>query len=429
MLRSFRWIPVLALPLVAVLGACAEDLDTGETCPLLCPGQEIEIRDTVLTDIVALDTNLFGFPFQGSEDPLLLASSGDSLDVRPVVRFDTLQRLYARTGVDTLEPITDVDSVFLSVRLSAAGLPVPADWSIEAFDVFDSTLVDTLPLQLEPLFSPARRIGTYVGDTVFTDSLRIRIPIDTTFFRSMLGTPGHRFRVGLRVRSSATVMMRMEPSDGDDGPVLSYKIVSSDSTVPSPRNVPPTSFTPAQPSALAGDLRDFHVVVAAPSQASTDRLIVGGLPASRVYLALNVPQWLTDTVGVLRAELILTQEPSVGFLAGDSLRLDGHLIVARASVTSLVRAATLLSPANIFLPSQVLVPSDARTIRLNVNTLIRQWNTSNPARGDRTAILLRSGFEGGTPAAFRFYSSRAADPALRPRLRVSYTPGTVVGRP
>ena len=90
MSRPSRWFFLLALPLVAALGACTEDLQTGGTCPVLCPGQGIVIRDTVLEGTVVLDSNLVGFPFQGSEDPMVLAAWTDTLDIRVVARFDSL---------------------------------------------------------------------------------------------------------------------------------------------------------------------------------------------------------------------------------------------------------------------------------------------------------------------------------------------------
>jgi hypothetical protein len=70
---------VLALPLAAAVGACTEDLQTGDACPLLCPNQQVEVRDTIIDNIVVLDSSLVGFPFEGSEEPLLLAKLGDSL--------------------------------------------------------------------------------------------------------------------------------------------------------------------------------------------------------------------------------------------------------------------------------------------------------------------------------------------------------------
>lgn len=426
-LRAF-WL-VLALPLAAAIGACTEDLQTGETCPVLCPGQELEVKDTILDNVVELDTALIGFPFQGSEDPLLLAKRGDSLDVRVVVRFDTLQRLYARTGVDTLEPITDIDSAYVSIFLRASQVPTPAQWFIDIYNVYDSTLVDTLPEQLLPLFQPANLIGTYQGDTAFADTLRIRVPIDTAYLRNLLATPNQRLRVGFQVRAAQSVQFRMNSTEVNNGPTISYKIVSSDSTVPAVRNLAPTSFTPRTPTALAADLQDFQVIAAAPNHELGSTFTVGGLPGSRAYLRLNLPLWLTDSVGLLRAELLLTTSAIEGPSANDSLQLDAHLVLANQTVPSLFRAATLLSSAGVFAPSVRTVPSVGQTLRLNVNGFVRQWNTANTLRALPTAMILRSNSEGATAAAFRFFSTEAPTPNLRPRLRVSYTPATVLGRP
>lgn len=426
-LRAF-WL-LLALPLVAAVGACTEDLQTGETCPLLCPGQDLEVKDTILDNVVVLDSALIGFPLQGSEELLLMASRGDSLDVRPIVRFDTLQRLYAKTGEDTLQPITDVDSAYISIFLRATEIPTPTQWFIDIYNVFDSTLVDTLPAQLIPLFNPGNLIGTYQGDTAFTDTLRIRVPIDTTALRTLLGTPGQRLRVGFQVRAAQSVQFRMHATEAGSGPTISYKIVSSDTTVPGVRNTPPSSFTPRQPSALAADLADYQLVVDAPNHELGNTFTVGGLPGSRAYLRFELPLWLTDSVGLLRAELLLTQSATDGPASGDSLRLDAHLVLANATVPSLFRAATLVSGAGVFAPSLLVVPSNATTLRLNVNGFVRQWNTNNTARALPTAMILRSSFEGTSAGALRFFSTEAPIPNLRPRLRVSYTPGAILGRP
>lgn len=420
---------MLALPLAAALGACTEDLQTGETCPLLCPGQQLEVRDTILDDVVTLDTALIGFPLQGSEELLLLARRGDTLDVRPVVRFDTLQRIFAVTGEDTLQPITDVDSAYVSIFLRATEIATPAQWFIDIYNVFDSTLVDTIPGQLVPLFNPANLIGTYEGDTAFTDTLRIRVPIDTTALRTILGTPGQRLRVGFQVRAAEPIQLRMHATEAGNGPTISYKIVSVDSTVPKVSNLPPSSFTPAQPSALAGDLADFQIVVAAPNHEIGNTFTVGGLPGSRAYLRFALPLWLTDSVGLLRAELLLTQSPTDGAASGDSLRLDSHLVLANAAVPSLFRAATLVSGAGVFAPSLIVIPSQGSTIRVNVNGFVRQWNTNNTARALPTAMILRSSFEGTSAGTMRFFSSETPVANLRPRLRVSYTPAAILGRP
>lgn len=435
MSRLPRWIALFALPLVAALGACTEDLQTGSTCPLLCPGQSIEIRDTVLDGTVVLDTNLVGFPFQGSEDPLVLASWTDTLDIRIVARFDSVTREFQQINGSAPTLVTKVDSAYVTMLLRASELPTPAQWFIDAYDVYDAAVDDTVPSQTVPLFTAGRLLGTYQGDTAFTDTLRIRVPIDTAVLRTVIGTPGRRLRVGFQVRAAEAVQFRVTPTDLGDGPRLTYVAASVDS-VPDPDtivrttfNVTANSWTPPVPPALARDIADYHIVVQAPDQSLPGTLVVGGLPGSRVYLRFNVPAWVTDSVGVLRARLQLVQDPVTGVAAGDSIRLDGHLVVANTDAISLHRAATLLSPAGIFVASTSVLPSASDTVRLNINGLIRQWNTTNPSIARPTAIILRANLEGGTPAALRFHSTTAADPALRPKLLITYTPGAVLGQP
>lgn len=435
MSRPFRWIVLLALPLVAGLGACTEDLQTGGTCPLLCPGQEIEIRDTVLEGTIVLDTNLLGFPFQGSEDPLVLAAWTDTLDIRVVARFDSLTRQFQQVNTPAPTEITQLDSAYVTLLLTASEVATPSQWSIDAYDVFNPLVDDTIPAQLVPLFEPGRLVGTFVGDTTFDDTLRVRVPIDTAFLRTVLNTPDRRARFGFRVRSPERVQLWVTPTDLGGGPTLVYVAASVD-TVPDPDTIVQTRFTtpansqtPAVPPALAGDLTDFHIVVQAPNKLAPNTIVVGGLPGSRAYLRFDVPVWVTDSVGVLRAQLQLVQDPVTGPAASDSIRLDGHLTLANSDAVSLTRAATLLSQAGIFLASKWLTPSRADTVRFNVNNLIRQWNTSNASRAFPTALILRSNLEGGTASALRFHSSQATDPGLRPKLLITYTPGAVLGQP
>lgn len=436
MLRRLRSFWLMALPLAAILGACSEDLQTGGGCPVLCPGQGLEIRDTVLDGVIVIDSNLVGFPLQGGEAPLLLADVQDTLDVRVVARFDSLVRAYLKPNQDSVSPITALDSAYVTVSLSATlGLPTPAQWFIDAYDMWDPALDDTIPSNLLPHFTPARLIGTYQGDTAFTDTLNIRIPIDTAFMRTVLATPGRGFRVGLQVRAASAVQFRVRSSDVADGPTLTYVATAMDTlpaidTLVRARMVALVeSRTPAVPSALASDIRDYNIVALAPNMVSGSTLTVGGLPGSRVYLRFNLPVWLTDSVGLLRAQLQLVKLPTSGLQSADSMRLDGHLILANNPGLSLHRSATLLSSSGIFMPSQWMVPSASDTVLLNVNTLIRQWNTANTARALPTAFLLRSAQEGTTAAALQFHSSEAVDPALRPRLRVSYTPAKILGQP
>ena len=55
--RPWRGVAALLLiVLVGALGACSENLDTGKGCPVLCPGQAVVVRDTMLTPALVFDS-------------------------------------------------------------------------------------------------------------------------------------------------------------------------------------------------------------------------------------------------------------------------------------------------------------------------------------------------------------------------------------
>lgn len=427
--RSLRFWSLLALPLVAVLGACTEELDTGASCPLLCPGQGIVIRDTVLDPAYVIDTTLVGYPIQGLESPLLLSARGDTLDIRAVVRFDTLQRYWTPPG-DTLQPISFVDSAFLSVRVYRAGFPIPSQFFLEAYDVTDTTLADSLPNSLVPLFTPARLLGVVRLDSAsYTDSTRLRIPLDTAMLRAIVVDPKRFLRIGLKVRSTQSVQFRVTPYfPGGDGPAIEYRI-SPDTAIARVAGLAPSSSTPATPVFVAGDFVDYSIVVDAPDNFAAGTFGIGGLPGGRAYLRFNLPRWLTDSVAVLRARLELTQDPVRGPSDTDTLRVLTYLVVANNSITDLRRAATLITGSGLFANTLRLVPRDSGVRILEMNALVRQWGTLGTSATVPTAIVMRSDSEGASPLVARFFGIDATDPSVRPRLRVSYTPSKSFGRP
>ena len=428
--RSTRLLFLLALPFAAAVGACAEDLETGSTCPLLCPGQEIVFLDTVLEPGYSFDTTFVGFPLQGLDATLLLADRGDTLDVRAAVRFDTLVRTYRPIGIDSLEPITHVDSAFLSLKVKVGRIPMPFRVAIEAYDIFDSTIVDSVTTDLLPLFTGARLLGSATLDSVsFADSTRVRIPLDTAMLRTILSTPDRRLHIGLRVQGTRSVEMLVTPYlPGGQGPRLEYRI-SPDTAVPKVTLLLPSSSTPRTPGLVAGDFVDFQIIADAPNVHLPGRFAVGGLPGARTYIRFDLPRWLTDSVGVLRARLELTQDPVYGASDGDTLYLLTHLVLAGHQMTDLRRASTLLSAGGLYTNVVKLVPRDSGVRTIEMNTLVRLWATTNGTKPLPSAIVLRSDTEGASLLAARFFSKMASDPTLRPRLRVSFTPGAVFGRP
>ncbi|MGA1309025.1 MAG: hypothetical protein ACO32Z_01830 [Gemmatimonadaceae bacterium] len=428
-MRSFRRATIVAaLFAVSALGACTEELRTTAACPGLCPGQQVPILDTVIDPAVVLDTTLQPFPVLGGEPALFLAARGDTLDVRAVVRFDTLPRQYSPVG-DTLTAISVVDSATLAVQLKRTGAPLPATIFLDAYDVTDTVAADSAPLTLLPYFTPARRLGSVqIDSAAFRDSIAVTIPIDTAMLRSIVTDTLRLLRIGLQLRALGSAEVTVTGSTGGSAaPTLRYR-ASADTAVKA-LTARPFSTTPVTPIGLAGEFQDYLIVVRAPDPMVAGRFVVGGIPGHRSYLRFDLPSWLTDSVAVLTAKLELTQEPIRGLDPTRSFVVRAHVGLGAWELADLNRAARLLAPVGTFITdSLVLAPGDSGITRLEMNGVIRQWRTNNGRRAVPSVLILRPEIEGATGLAARFYGTGAA-PALRPRLRISYVPAIRYGQP
>jgi hypothetical protein len=422
--RLLRAPLLLALPLAFIIGACSEDLESGGACPALCPGQQLEIVDTLLDPAVEFDTTVSGMPLRGFEPTLLLARRQDTLDVRAIIRFDTIIRGFKPTGVDTVEAVTMVDSATLDIRIRRTPLPLPETFFIDAYDVADSTVPDSMPETLIPLFAPERLLGTLRIDSAgFQDTALVRIPIDTAQLLDVIEDPTRVMRIGLRIRALGSVELRVLPVDsGNLGPKLRYRVTPD--TQVSVANIVPSSSTPTTPLFQSFDFIDYSLVVLAPRILAADRFTVGGLPGNRSYLRFDLPRWLTDSSTVLRARLELVQAPIRGLDDTVTFAVRGQMAIAGHAVTDLRRAVNLLAPLNAFIrDSIILTPGDSGRREIEINGLITQWRTLDGVRVLPNALVLRSSTEGQSALAARFFGVNAA-PDLRPRLRISYVPSS-----
>lgn len=432
--RLFRAPALLALGFAVLLGACTEQLESGSSCPALCPGQDLLVLDTVLTPAITLDSTVGSYPFLGFESPMLLARRGDTLDVRMIARFDTLVRDYA-PAADTLRPIARVDSASVTLRLLRTSLPLPATFFLDAYDVRDSTAADSMPSALLAHFVPGRLLGTLQIDSAnFVDSASVHIPLDTARLMSVIRDPGQKFRVGVRIRSTRSVAVWVTSADEvAHGPRLRFRPISetpggADSTQVA-FVVFPTSSTPTRPLFANADYVDYTLVAAAPNLRAGGRFSVGGVPGVRSYLRFNLPPWITDSTFVIRAQLEFTQDPIYGLDQRDSIVIYPQLVIAGHAVTDLRRAASLLAPTGFFVTDSIRrAPADSGKAAIEVNGLIRQWVTTNGVRAIPSAIVLRAANEGSSAVGLRFFGLGAA-PALRPRLRISYVRNVNFGRP
>src|SRR4051812_26856880 len=99
------------LSAVVVLAGCTEKLDSSVGGPIACLDSETQIITDTLPEAVTLDQTVSAIAGLGTEQLMLLASRGDSLDTRLILRYDTLPQSYTRNAV--LDTITAVDSAFL----------------------------------------------------------------------------------------------------------------------------------------------------------------------------------------------------------------------------------------------------------------------------------------------------------------------------
>jgi len=402
--------------------ACSEDLNGTAGCPSLCPEQNIVSRDTLLETFVAVDTTVTGYPTLGTEALLLVASRGDTLDARAVIRFDTLTQRFTRGGADSA--IYAIDSAMVTVLLDTTGTKATAPVTVEVYDV-DTAAVDTATSVLLSLFRPDRVIGgkTYAV-TELKDTLRIPLANDRVLGK-LTGEAPRRLRLGFRVRSDASAQIRMVAREGGATSQLSYD-PSPDTAVKAIVNTP-ASLTPTNNSTLRTDLTDFQLVAVNRGTSAGSMLGVGGLPAQRAYLRFDIPSRLIDSATVVRATLLLTQVPNSSVDPLDSLTIYPQVVRAAVELTDVVRSAGILNPPGLEIDSLRLRPADGGVRSVEIVSAVREWQAVGPTTLQR-AIVLRSSAEGASAPALLFYSSEATGD-LRPRLRLTYVNKVEFGIP
>jgi hypothetical protein len=152
-----------------------------------------------------------------------------------------------------------------------------------------------------------------------------------------------------------------------------------------------------------------HVSEVLPAVDSTV-LAVGGAPSARVLLRFNLPSRLRDSATIVRATLELTPVAPIMGLPTDPARLLSRAVLADVGAKSPVSSVAGRVPEDT-------LETGTTAVSLEAVRLIELWlgATARPA-----ALMLSLTPEAASFSRPVFYSTRAADPALRPRLRISY---------
>ena len=416
-----KWsVRLLALTVVLGLTACGERLESGAACPALCSGESLALRDTVI-DAVIIDTTLAGYPTRGSTNFHGLVNSGDTAEVRLIVRFDSLITTYM-VGGDTVD-ITEVDSAYLRLGIEPLLSRFSAPVTFEAYDV-DTTAVDSVTSALLPLFRPGRLLGSVTVDTAaLKDSVRIFLNDDVVGAKVANGA---RLRVGVRITSAAPVRIAVSSANTGTFPVLRLDPAPADTAIDFITELP-RSLTPVNQDRVAIDFTDYVVVSGGPPTLPSDVVAVGGPHGRRVYFRFSIPPRITDSTTIVRATLILTQKPGSTYGFADSLIVLPQVIIAGSEIIDLSKAALITDtvtnplelPPSIFKLQPVQLTATAAMQReFHIGNVVRFWRSTSAERVPQ-AIILRSTLEGLAPQEALFYSTEAAA-NLRPRLVITY---------
>ena len=398
--------------------SCSENLDSSGVCSVLCPPVGGNVQNLTL-DAVVIDTTVQSLSGLGTEPGLLLASRGDTLDTRVIMRFDSLPAAFSPKG-DTARPITSVDSAHLLLHIDTLSIKGPGPVTIEAYDV-DTTASDTSSAAVLALFRPDRFISSQVFNRADLKDT-VRYYISNTAVLAKIQSKA-QLRIGLRATGSSSSQMRIISNEGGLPPSLAFR--ATPDTATAPVTVALLSRTPVGESIIAFHLSDYTVIAKGPLPGSPSNLDVGGLPPRRVYVQFNIPLSIIDSATVVRATLLLNQISNPSLDPTDTVLILPSLVLAGKAVTDPTKAAEIV--ADIALDTLRVMPGSSGLKEIELARAFPIWRTQSPDTIPR-AIVLKTLNEGNSPIEIRFSSSEDLL-ALRPRLRISYTSRVPLGIP
>jgi len=429
------------LVLLLALGACTERMTAPGQCPAFCPGGQLQMGDTVLTDVIARDSAYAGYR-QAHEGQALPVVDVPGIRSRAIFRMLPLFDSVAPIDGDTLKVPIAVDSAALTLfllhrdtnasnlALNIYRLPRDID-STSTFAQLSPWFADSLAdsVNVSALYALPAAYDSLTQDTVRTDSTtgrQIRInalngttvivlPLDTTQVRFPEADSGKvAFGVHVSADSLASAALGADEYPERDARIRwYYHYTIPDTVTATPDSVVYTS--QVRESAFDSFVLDPPTPPLDPAALDTT-LAVGGVPAARSLLRVAFPSFLRDTADVVRATLLLVPVEAVAGAPGDSFSVVAHAVMADLGAKSpLATSGPPTSSARVHLGS-------TDTVRIELTDLVRAWAFDTTAA---TALFLRQVPEAATYAQIRFYSSRTA---FRPTLHVTYVRRFPFGR-
>ena len=382
-----------------VLAGCQEQLTTPADCPALCPGGSAQTFDEVLPAIMGADSSFRGYiqPFNAAA--LLVSNGLRGYEERAIVRFPA--RSDSVSVRDTLRTYT-IDSVAFGLTLVArdtnsTGLLVQL---YRLPPVMDST---TTYAQVDPAFVPENLVTTIaVPDSVNTGTLRAVLQGPDLARVAIPPADAGVLGLGIRIDAPAPTGVRLASSASGAGAVF---------TTYATLNIPDTGTARLRTFTLVSA---FNSSLAAVQPADDSTLLtIGGEPSSRAMLRFDLPPRIRDSAIVVRATLELTPMAPIPGLPTDPARLRARAVLADLGAKSPVES-------RFGTGADTVAAGNSGIVDIEVVRLMQQLWLASPTRPTALVVSLDPDLEAASFSRLVFHSTRAADSAVRPRLRVSY---------
>jgi hypothetical protein len=387
------------LPLVStlVLIGCQEKLTAPAECPALCPGGSPEIFDEVISPISGADSSFRGYVQPYSAATLLVSNGLEGFEERAIVRFP--RRPDSVSVRDTARAYT-IDSVAFGFNLIARDTTVDG-LTLSLYRLPISMDSNTTYAAVDPGFVPGNLIKVIpIPDTLNAGPIRtvltgadlgpVQIPASDTGVLAL----------GVRVDAPVPTGVRLGAVGSSTGGVfVTYATL----------DVPDTGTAKLRSFNLAANFNSF--LLPPQPEPDTTLLAIGGEPSARALLRFEIPPSIRDSTTIIRATLELTPVAPITGLPTDPARLQ-----ARAVVTDVGGKSPVTAPQAV--PTDTL-EIGAASASLEAVRLVEFWlGAAN--RPTAVVVSMAPDLEGASFSRPVFYSSRAADPAVRPRLRISF---------
>jgi hypothetical protein len=389
-----RFLP----PILVVLCACQEQLTAPGDCPALCPAGAPQVFDEIIPAITGADSSFRGYVQPNAAAAFLVSNGLQGQEQRAIMRFPPRSDSVAVR--DTLRSYV-IDSVAVTFTILARDTN-QSGLQLDVYRIPPTIDTTTTFAELDPAFIPENLVVQVpVPDSVKAGALRAVLQGPDLAKVAIPPADTGVLALGIRLNAPMVTGVRLG-SLGTTAPAfVTYATL----------NVPDTGTARLRTFPLTPSFSSFVPAIQQPDDSTL--LSVGGEPSARALIRFELPEHLKDSATIVRATLELTPVAPINGLPTDPLRLEAKAVLADLGAKSPVNSA----PGRV--PADTIESGSSGTVALEAVRVVEQWG----GRSNQPEALVLSVVPELEAASFSrpvFYSTRAADPAVRPRLRISY---------